>query len=225
MGRHISQTKAINTGTYLWYPAELAVMREVGNSVAAAAFAKHSLPPKPSKDASPAEKMAYSTAKYAHTTPDYSKAATISHTGSASGRAVAITASSTPPRPPLSKQTAAGLPNATAPHVRATSLVGAMRVPEEQQPPRSETLIDLIDLETAVDPPPVEPSARGGIDSDILELSASPALNVDAAMHQKKKADILAHFKLPPMQYRPSQWVAPMRPNQHNDAFFAEFGL
>ena len=33
IGRHISQTKAINTGTYLWFPHELAVMRAVGNGV------------------------------------------------------------------------------------------------------------------------------------------------------------------------------------------------
>ena len=36
LGRHISQTKAINTGTYLWLPDEIAVMRDVGNAVAAA---------------------------------------------------------------------------------------------------------------------------------------------------------------------------------------------
>eukprot|EP00665_Eupelagonemidae_sp_cell47_P003565 gene3565-4518_t len=34
LGRHVSQTKAINTGTYLWYPHEMAVMRAVGNEVA-----------------------------------------------------------------------------------------------------------------------------------------------------------------------------------------------
>jgi hypothetical protein len=75
MGRHVSQTKAIDTGTYLWYPAELAVMREVGNTVAAAAFAEFNLPPKPSKDAKPAEKVAYSQAKYGRGSPDFVAAA------------------------------------------------------------------------------------------------------------------------------------------------------
>ena len=75
MGRHVSQTKAIDTGTYLWYPAELAVMREVGNTVAAAAFAEFNLPRKPSKDAKPAEKLAYSQAKYGRVSPDFVAAA------------------------------------------------------------------------------------------------------------------------------------------------------
>ena len=75
MGRHVSQTKAIDTGTYLWYPAELAVMREVGNAVAAAAFAEFNLPPKPLKDAKPAEKVAYSQAKYGRGSPDFVAAA------------------------------------------------------------------------------------------------------------------------------------------------------
>merc|ERR1719198_1146151 len=49
LGRHISQTKAINTGTYLWLPHELKVMEEVGNGVAEAAFHAMSkkLPPRP----------------------------------------------------------------------------------------------------------------------------------------------------------------------------------
>ena len=63
MGRHISQTKAINTGTYIWHEPELAVMREVGNFVAARAYAK--APPKPAQGAAPEEKRAYAEKKYA----------------------------------------------------------------------------------------------------------------------------------------------------------------
>lgn len=62
LGRHISQTKAVNTGTYLWYPHELRVMREVGNARAALAFAR--APPKPSRDAPVHEKAAYARDKY-----------------------------------------------------------------------------------------------------------------------------------------------------------------
>lgn len=75
LGRHISQTKAINTGTYLWYPHEIRVMEEVGNAVAARAFGMRDQP-KPSRDASPAEKLAYVKAKYesANPPPDFVRA-------------------------------------------------------------------------------------------------------------------------------------------------------
>jgi len=63
LGRHISQTKAVNTGTYLWYEHEMKVMEDVGNAVAGRAFGAHNQP-KPSRDASPATKLAYVKAKY-----------------------------------------------------------------------------------------------------------------------------------------------------------------
>merc|ERR1719155_313520 len=62
LGRHVSQTKAINTGTYLWFPHELAVMREIGNGVAARAY--RGAPPKPLRDAPQAEKEAHARDKY-----------------------------------------------------------------------------------------------------------------------------------------------------------------
>lgn len=62
LGRHISQTKAINTGTYLWYPHELQVMREIGNGVAAKAFV--GAPPKLSRETSASEKCARAQLKY-----------------------------------------------------------------------------------------------------------------------------------------------------------------
>jgi len=77
VGRHISQTKAINTGTYLWFPQELNVMKAIGNEVADAAFADHSLPPKPSKDSPAYEKMAYVAAKYGSLPPDWESAAKV----------------------------------------------------------------------------------------------------------------------------------------------------
>eukprot|EP00324_Dicrateria_rotunda_P000980 CAMPEP_0206165822 /NCGR_PEP_ID=MMETSP1474-20131121/21752_1 /ASSEMBLY_ACC=CAM_ASM_001110 /TAXON_ID=97495 /ORGANISM="Imantonia sp., Strain RCC918" /LENGTH=293 /DNA_ID=CAMNT_0053569437 /DNA_START=30 /DNA_END=911 /DNA_ORIENTATION=- len=62
LGRHVSQTKAINTGTYLWYEHELSVMRAVGNEVASRAHA--GAPKKPSRDAPASEKLAYARDKY-----------------------------------------------------------------------------------------------------------------------------------------------------------------
>ena len=64
IGRHISQTKAINTGTYLWFPHELEVMRAVGNGVAARAFGAEAAAAKPSRDAAPEAKLAYARRKY-----------------------------------------------------------------------------------------------------------------------------------------------------------------
>ena len=75
MGQHVSQTKAINTSTHLWSPAELAVVHEVGNAVAAVAYADFALPPKPSWAATPAAKMAYSQEKYGRGSPDFKAAA------------------------------------------------------------------------------------------------------------------------------------------------------
>lgn len=66
LGRHISQTKAVNTGTYLWMPDEVAVMVSVGNGKATTAFAAcPSLPKKPARQAPVAEKETYMRAKYA----------------------------------------------------------------------------------------------------------------------------------------------------------------
>ena len=75
LGRHISQTKAINTGTYLWFEHEIVVMEEVGNGVAARAFKDRDLPPKPSWDATPEIKFAYARAKYDACEPNYAEAA------------------------------------------------------------------------------------------------------------------------------------------------------
>jgi ADP-ribosylation factor GTPase-activating protein 2/3 len=100
MGRHVSQTKAIDTGTYLWYPAELAVMREVGNTVAAAAFAEFNLPRKPSKDAKPAEKVAYSQAKYGRVSPDFVAAAARLRAATPSAADPSLTAAAAAPATP-----------------------------------------------------------------------------------------------------------------------------
>ncbi|KAK3269204.1 hypothetical protein CYMTET_22340 [Cymbomonas tetramitiformis] len=65
IGRHISQTKAINTGTYLWYPEEVAVMLQVGNDVARQIYLGRDLShPKPEKDAPREMKEEYIRDKY-----------------------------------------------------------------------------------------------------------------------------------------------------------------
>ena len=78
LGRHISQTKAVNTGTYLWFEPEIEVMKDVGNAVAERAFAHMGLT-KPSRDDTPERKLAYVQAKYAGSKqPDWAKAKELS---------------------------------------------------------------------------------------------------------------------------------------------------
>ena len=74
LGRHISQTKAINTGTYLWLPDEIAVMKEVGNGVASRAFASCALPAKPTRDSASVEKLEYVQQKYVSAVPKWADA-------------------------------------------------------------------------------------------------------------------------------------------------------
>ena len=123
MGRHVSQTKAIDTGTYLWYPAELAVMREVGNAVAAAAFAEFNLPPKPLKDAKPAEKVAYSQAKYGRGSPDFVAAAARPDPSLTAAAAAAATPAPEAPARKLRRE-GTGRPNQTVVFRQVTSATG-----------------------------------------------------------------------------------------------------
>jgi hypothetical protein len=181
MGRHVSQTKAINTGTYLWYPAELAVMREVGNTVAAAAFAEFNLPPKPSKDAKPAEKVAYSQAKYGRGSPDFVAAA-------------ARLRAATPAAPSLSKVSA----SPQIPTVKKTANPTAARLPSHD--------VDLINFEDVLPTPPSALSkAAVGKDEGMIELiEATGATSYPSeeelakAKHEQKKVQILAHFDAAP---------------------------
>jgi hypothetical protein len=181
MGRHVSQTKAINTGTYLWYPAELAVMREVGNTVAAAAFAEFNLPPKPSKDAKPAEKVAYSQAKYGRGSPDFVAAA-------------ARLRAATPAAPSLSKVSA----SPQIPTVKKTANPTAARLPSHD--------VDLINFEDVLPTPPSALSkAAVGKDEGMIELIEATGATfypseeeLAKAKHEQKKVQILAHFNAAP---------------------------
>mmetsp|Transcript_2161 Transcript_2161/g.5456 ORF Transcript_2161/g.5456 Transcript_2161/m.5456 type:complete len:290 (-) Transcript_2161:433-1302(-) len=67
LGRHISQVKAFNTGTYLWFLPELEVMRTMGNArVNETHCASPDAPPKPSQHADASTKLAYVRNKYEH---------------------------------------------------------------------------------------------------------------------------------------------------------------
>ena len=65
LGRHISQVKAVNTGTYLFYEDEVEAMRVMGNAKANGYYlGAQDVPPKPSQHASRFEKEQYIRQKY-----------------------------------------------------------------------------------------------------------------------------------------------------------------
>jgi hypothetical protein len=66
IGRHISQVKAINTGTYLWYPDEIEAMRLMGNDRVQALYcaARLGAPRKPAQSEGRPAKEQYIRDKY-----------------------------------------------------------------------------------------------------------------------------------------------------------------
>eukprot|EP00035_Acanthoeca_spectabilis_P022319 m.443077 g.443077 ORF g.443077 m.443077 type:complete len:248 (+) comp18917_c0_seq1:159-902(+) len=65
IGRHISQVKAVNTGTYVWCPDEIAVMAYGGNARVQAEYcAAADAPPRPEEGAPVQEKEQYIRRKY-----------------------------------------------------------------------------------------------------------------------------------------------------------------
>jgi len=141
IGRHVSQTKAVNTGTYVWFPPEIAVMEEVGNARAEKAFAACNLPPKPSRDATPEEKMAYARRKYDGPIKPSWVAPTASADEAAPGALQATTPAATPMLTTTKKVVS----------VRAPSLSGAKRAvdappPSAVPPSRPTSPVNLIDF-------------------------------------------------------------------------------
>lgn len=63
IGRHISQVKAINTGTYLWYEDEIQVMRTIGN-MNSCLLLGHGAPPKLNETRSFEDALCFAKAKY-----------------------------------------------------------------------------------------------------------------------------------------------------------------
>ena len=68
IGRHISQVKAINTGTYLWYPDEVEAMRHMGNDRVTSLYCspRRGAPQKPTQADSRPVKERYIRDKYEH---------------------------------------------------------------------------------------------------------------------------------------------------------------
>ena len=208
----MSQTKAINTGTYLWFEHELAVMRDVGNAVAARAFEHQGLPCKPSRDAPASEKLAYATAKYVDAQPDW---------------IAAVAAQRCVTRPKPASPTA--VPPVVSRRARATTrLPGARREADMHD--------DLIIFDatenqglwintpvkqgSAVDP---EESCTSG--NSETQKSSLHSRQADA-MHEKKKADVLAQFAHQGHQPGLQAPRLPMAGLTHNgNAFFEQFGL
>ncbi len=198
IGRHISQTKAINTGTYLWFPHELAVMRAVGNGVAARAFGADAVAAKPSRDASNDAKDKYTRRKYEQHfwgEPKYLEAVS-----GAPARAAAATPAPTKP--------ALAAPKALPPQQRPGAPKAA---------PAASTSWDLIDLfdaparAAAIVPAPAAPTP------------AAPAAAAATPGGNSAAAEVLRLFDpLPPPVYPPS--MKPVAADAH-DAFFASFGL
>ena len=208
IGRHVSQTKAINTGTYLWFPHELAVMRAVGNGVAGHAFGAAAAAAKPSRDAAPEAKAAYARRKYeayAYGAPTYHEAL------SAAAPTAAV-----PRRAPAAARALAGT-------AAATVVPMAAPTPQPQRPSaaRATSAADgswaLIDL---FDAPPAARAAAAA-----APAIAAPAHTLDAPARAagRNTAEVLRLFDpLPPLAQSPSK---PVAAGDVHDAFFATFGL
>lgn len=211
LGRHISQTKAINTGTYLWYPAEIAVMREVGNAIASQALGANLV--KPARDDPVDVKLAYCRAKYVDVDPDFVQAAMKNSTSSHPSQGPA-------PRFAENNQ-----------KTKPAALASARRHP-------TSSARDLIDLRDSVEREAPLTTAVGittalvphWTDELIVKpANAGTACVATSTTHEKKKADILARFrKHPSTPSGPKQELmstGQLGADVHSEAFFATFGL
>lgn len=234
MGRHVTQTKAINTGTYLWFPHEIAVMRAVGNGVAARAYS--SAPPKPDRDAPQAEKEAYCRAKYEERRwgPNFA-AAPEPQPQPQPAAAVTATSLLKPTAKPLQPISSAVQPR------KAVGLAAAKHVPLETS---------LIDLgEPPHVPAPQAPAAPTGaqgwaaFEDDWPSTftaaqpqptqAAQPVQPTDQQRYDDKKAAVLSlyaaappHFAPPAFGWSPHSQV-PQQPVPVGGGsdFFARYGL
>mmetsp|Transcript_60636 Transcript_60636/g.135172 ORF Transcript_60636/g.135172 Transcript_60636/m.135172 type:complete len:295 (-) Transcript_60636:335-1219(-) len=214
MGRHISQTKAINTGTYLWYPHELQVMREIGNERAARAW--KGAPPKPTRDSTPAEKAAYARDKY-----ELRKWGPVYENDMKPVTTTIMTPAGAPVMSLKKPKPSTGLAQAKRVHAPAAT-------PIPSPPPALE--VDLINLAEQ----PAQSTAAEVTDATAVFTRTAAAPPAPAGW-DVKKADVLSLFVHPPTNgYAMPR--APMAPfalsGQHpcavNDspaAFFARFGL
>jgi hypothetical protein len=195
IGRHVSQTKAINTGTYLWFDHELPVMRSVGNAVAARAFGAEAMAAKPSRDAPPAGKAAYAHAKYVEHRwgpPQYTTA-------------VVAAAQREPYAQPAAKPSARVTSSARAPPKPAPKPAPPPSAPLVSTPPTDWD--SLFDDDAAAPSVPVAPAAAPARDQ-----AASEVLR------------LFDPLSLPTMAPTKVQ-ATPLGVRHEDDAFFAQFGL
>ncbi len=227
LGRHITQTKAINTGTYLWFPHEIAVMREVGNAVAAK---MHPGAPKPSRDASAETKAAIAHDKYVR---GRWRVAVAPGDGAVAAASAPPTAQ---PPPAFAPQPTTARGGRQAPATRGTNALKARRTP----PTGNTEVADLISW--ADDEGDAQPSAPTAAAAEAgtahLDQTTAPAAEVDVSGYEAKKASVLARFgrfKVPGSPFHRGGGVAghcgagaglnAASMQAQNGAFFAQYGL
>ena len=165
LGRHISQTKAINTNTYLWFDEEIAVMQAVGNERAEQAFADCDLPSKPSRDAPAEEKLAYAKLKYTSGRTDWTRASSTTPVSPAPFNKKNTNQTSTPSSllPPRERAKTIQMPGAARVTTTPTTnheKIGSMSVNLPTRP-GSPDLIDFDTVNVQAPPPPRSGQTNG----------------------------------------------------------------
>ena len=211
IGRHISQTKAINTGTYLWFPHELEVMRAVGNGVAARAFGAEAAAAKPSRDAAPEAKLAYARRKYEDCVfgvPTYDKAVGAgAPIAPVPARAPAVTAAA--PMAPVAAL--APQPKPSAAKADGWDLIELFDAPAAPAAPVAVASTAAVTAARATAPASAAPPVAHG-------CAPAPA----TAPVGRDTAEVLRLFDpLPPLSQPPRKPTIA----SDGDAFFANFGL
>ena len=218
IGRHISQTKAINTGTYLWFPHELEVMRAVGNGVAARAFGPEAAAAKPSRDATPEAKLAYARRKYEDCVfgvPTYDKAVgAAAPIAPVPARAPAVTAAA--PMAPVAAL--APQPKPSAAKADGWELIELFDAPAAPAAPVAVASTTTVTAARATAPASAAPPVAHGC---APALAPAPA-TAPVAPVGRDTAEVLRLFDpLPPLSQPPRKPTIA----SDGDAFFASFGL
>ena len=218
IGRHISQTKAINTGTYLWFPHELEVMRAVGNGVAARAFGPEAAAAKPSRDAPPEAKLAYARRKYEDCVfgvPTYDKAVgAAAPIAPVPARAPAVTAAA--PMAPVAAL--APQPKPSAAKADGWELIELFDAPAAPAAPVAVASTTTVTAARATAPASAAPPVAHGC---APALAPAPA-TAPVAPVGRDTAEVLRLFDpLPPLSQPPRKPTIA----SDGDAFFANFGL
>jgi len=233
LGRHVSQTKAINTGTYLWFPHEIAVMREIGNARAQRAFS--GAPAKPSRDAPAATKAEHARQKYE-----------LRRWGPAYSEEVAPPSVTTAPPPPAK---AAEAQLATAVPKRSKPTSGLSQARRHTPGPKESVVADLISLDDLEEPSAAVPAAApassdswaafadfgdftgvrapDGVAPAGVIAGAPDTARAPTAAWDQKKAAVLSLFpgNAPPTPSSCHFQGQQLQPFAGGHAFFAAYGL